>query len=119
LKYGPLVLAPSASYYWDIRKEEHAAGYSPTSLPKGIPQILCGQPDSDGFVSLSSTPLPDWSQYDEGPGARFCVGNAAVNVPLQFDSGEVITLRFWPLCYNTSSLNVYETPILFKGTLRT
>ncbi len=122
LKYGPLILAPSA-YYWNMRHEviegSVPAGYIPPSLPAGVPLLAVeGTADAAGFLSLPHDPLPDWSYYDEGVGARMAVGNAAANVPLQFPGGERMDLRFWPLCYNTSNLTYYETPIVFAGVTR-
>ena len=119
LKYGPLVLAPSA-YYWDAQREAPEssvpAGYIPPSLPAGVPALAVeGLADAQGFLNLANLPLPDWSYYDEGPGARLGVGSAAANVPLRFPGGERAELRFWPLCYNTSNLTYYETPIIFTG----
>jgi hypothetical protein len=119
LKYGPLVLAPSA-YYWSMQHEVVAGsapeGYIPPSLPAGIPSLAVGQlADADGWLRLPHEPLPEWSYFEEGLGARLAVGDAAVNVPLQFSGGERRTLRFWPLCYNTCNLTYYETPIAFAG----
>jgi hypothetical protein len=118
LRYGPLVLSPSA-YYWNTEHETIDTtvpdGYIPRFLPAGMPELLVGDTDSDNFLKLDSEPLPDWSYYDEGPGARLAVGKAAVNVRTLFESGEEVVIRFWPLCYNTSDLSIYESPIVFKG----
>jgi hypothetical protein len=119
LKYGPLVLAPSA-YYWNIQHEvpdgSVPAGYIPPSLPGGVPALAVAElADAEGFLRLPHEPLPDWSYFDEGPGARLAVGEAAANVPVRFPGGERVELRFWPLCYNTSNLTYYETPIVFAG----
>ena len=52
---------------------------------------------------------------NEGPGAELRVENASVNVPVKFDNGKEIALRFWPLCYITSNMTYYDTPVIFKG----
>jgi len=121
LMYGALVLAPSI-YSWDSLVPRTSgnslipAGYIPESLPSDTPMLkLGGKADSDGFLQLSSTPLPVWSYFDEGPGARCWVEKSAVNVPVKFHNGEVKELRFTPLCYNTSNLSLWETPIVFQG----
>ncbi len=120
LTYGPLVLAPS-TYGWNSSRPQTAAdaavpaGYIPQSLPAGTPSIqLPGRPDNDGLLQFPSTPLPDWSYFDQGPGARCWVEGAAVGVPLKFPGGEIKTLRFTPLCSNTSNLTLCETPLVFS-----
>jgi len=101
LTYGPLVLAPLFAL-------------SASSLD--TPLLKVGEKaDSDGFLQLSNTPLPEWSYFDEGPGARCWVEGSAVNVPVRFPNGDVRELHFCPLCYNTSNLTLYETPIVFQG----
>ena len=116
LTWGPLVLAP-LTYYWDMGAETASsgapAGYIPPTLPAGMPQLLPGAADADGFVVLAHEPLPDWSYFDEGPGARVAVGQTSVHVPVRFPGGEERVLWFTPLCYNTSDMTYYETPILF------
>jgi hypothetical protein len=121
LTYGPLVLAPSV-YSWNLSRPQSGAdaavpaGYIPQSLPIGTPSIvLPGKPDRDGFVQFPPTPLPEWSYFDEGPGARCWVEGAAVGVPLKFPNGETRTLRFTPLCSNTSNLTLCETPLVFAS----
>jgi hypothetical protein len=119
LTYGPLVLAP-ATYGWNLSRPSTTAdgavpaGYIPQSLPAGTPAIkLPEKPDGDGFVHFPPVPLPEWSYFDEGPGSRTWVEGAAAGVPLKFPGGEVRTLRFTPLCYNTSNLTLCETPLVF------
>ncbi len=116
LKYGPLILAPMA-YYWnpddnwdDIGLPE---GYLPETNP-GIPQIVAPASDANGFVDFEDKELPDWTYFDEGPGAELAVENAAANIPLKFEDGTEKTLRFWPMCEVTSTLSTYETPLLFR-----
>ena len=117
LRYGPLVLAPS-TYFWNTDAqpipEGNLAGYIPESLPAGIPSIVTSGTDANGFLVFEHEPRPKWYRFEEGPGARLGIGKAAVNVPVRFDNGEERTLRFSPLCYVTSSLAYYETPIVFK-----
>ena len=116
LKYGPLVMAPMACH-WKVAPGESdeaiPAGYCPPSLPPGLPALLAGPADADGFIKLEYEPFPDWSYFDEGPNARCGVGHVSANVPVRFPGGAEKTLRFWPLCYFTSDLTVCETPILF------
>jgi hypothetical protein len=118
--YGPLVLAPS-THAWNLSRPQSAAdaavpaGYIPQSLPAGTPSIrLPAGPDADGFTHFAPTPLPEWSYFDEGPGARCWVEGAAVGVPLKFPGGEIRTIRFTPLCSNTSNLTLCETPLVFR-----
>ncbi len=118
--YGPLVLAPS-TYGWNLARAQNAAdsavppGYIPESLPAGTPSIEPESPaDSEGFVHFAAKPLPEWSYFDEGPGARCWVEGAAVNVPLKFPNGETKAVRFSPLCFNTSNLTLCETPLVFR-----
>jgi len=59
-------------------------------------------------------PLPEWSYFDEGPGARTWVEGSAVQVPLKFASGKIEMVRFTPMCYNTSNLSLFETPVVFR-----
>jgi hypothetical protein len=118
LTFGPLVLAPS-TFYWTAPPPSAAdaavpAGYTPQSLPAGVPSIrLPGPPDADGFVQFPPHPLPEWSYFEEGPGARCWVTGAAASVALQFPDGQAKTLRFTPLCFNTSNLTFCETPLVF------
>jgi hypothetical protein len=72
-----------------------------------------GKTGADGFVELSDS-LPEWSCWDEGPGARTWVEGAAANVPLKFPNGKEHVERFVPLCYHTSSLILSETPLVFR-----
>lgn len=121
LTYGPLVLVPS-TYSWDSRRRTDEAsiptGYVPESIPAGTPSLaISGQADADGFVTLPAGPLPEWSYFDEGPGARTWVEGAAVTVPLKFPDGQQRSLRFTPMCYNTSNLTVCETPVVFRSPL--
>jgi hypothetical protein len=116
LKYGPLVLAPMA-YHWRAAPGENdqaiPEGYCPPFLPAGLPELRAGPVDKDGFVTLGYEPQPLWSYFDEGPNARCGVGHVSANVPVRFPGGTEKTLRFWPLCYLTSDMSLYETPILF------
>jgi hypothetical protein len=122
--YGPLVLIPS-TWAGPLASPQGAgdaaapAGYIPQSMPAGVPTIkLDGRLDADGFVHLPTCPperpLPEWSYYDEGPGAPTWVKGSAVEVRLKFPSGEVRPVRFTPMCYNTSNLSLFETPVVFR-----
>ena len=121
LRYGPLVLAPSI-YYWNTEHEEVDSsvpdGYVPRSQPPGLPHLCVADLiDGDtGLITFEPQPLPDWSYFDEGPGARCAVEGASTMVPVRFDGGEERTLRFTPLCANMSTLVYLDTPILFPGT---
>ncbi|HOE67080.1 MAG TPA: hypothetical protein PLO62_11205 [Candidatus Hydrogenedentes bacterium] len=122
LKYGPLVLAP-AIYSWQGEgngchaasvSETHApAGYIPDSMPGGLPRLELPEPDADGLLSLSDQPRPDWMYFDEGATSRCGVEGSAANVPIAFPNGNRKVLRFTPLCYNTSCLSLFDTPIVF------
>ncbi|MCY2994276.1 MAG: twin-arginine translocation signal domain-containing protein [Planctomycetota bacterium] len=83
--------------------------------PSGLFGKLPDKPDGDGFVHFPPVPLPEWSYFDEGPGSQTWVEGAAASVPLKFPSGEIKTLRFTPLCYNTSNLTLCETPLVFSA----
>jgi len=100
LTYGPLVLAPS-TYSWDPS--------GPTSL------VIENEAGGDGFLELGPTPLPEWSYFEEGPGSRCGVQGASASVPVKLHDGQVKPFRFCPLCYNTSNLSLFETPIVFPG----
>jgi hypothetical protein len=119
LTYGPLVLVP-ASYGFGSAKLTEAdrqapAGYVPESLPSGVPTLKLDRAvDADGFVQLEPGPLPTWSYWDEGPQSRTWVPGAVATVPLQLADGKVQRLRFTPMCYNTSCLSLFETPVVFR-----
>ncbi len=121
LTYGPLVLVPS-TYSWDSGARPSGAdagvpaGYIPESIPAGTPALrIGGRIDADGFVQLPGGPLPEWSYFDEGPGARIWVEGAAVVVPLKFPGAGERAVRFTPMCYNTSNLTLCQTPVVFRG----
>ena len=117
LYFGPLVLVPSCcNWSGSITADERAnvpTGYIPDEMPQGLPELQPGAADADGLLHLSDQPLPDWTYFDEGPGARCAVQGSAANVPVKFPGGEVRTLRFVPECYFTSCLALHETPIVF------
>ena len=46
--------------------------------------------------------------------ARVAVGRTPAHVPVRVPGGEEQVLWFTPLCYNTSCLSYYETPIVFS-----
>jgi len=100
LTYGPLILAP------------FAAG----PCRNAVLQVQ-DKADSDGFLQLSNKPLPMWSYFEEGPGALCGVDEAAVNVPVKLAANEIKELRFVPLCYYTSNLSLWDTPISFAGVV--
>jgi hypothetical protein len=72
-------------------------------------------PDADGLLPLSDLPRPDWMYFDEGATSRCGVEGSAANVTLKFPDGKEKSLRFTPLCYNTSCLSLFDTPIVFGG----
>jgi hypothetical protein len=116
--YGPLLMVP-VGYNWSgpiISEAERGnvpTGYIPDDMPRGLPQLNPGQPDADGFYHLSEEPLPDWTFFDGGPGAKCWVPGAAANVPVKFADGQARSLRFVPQCFFTSCLALHETPIVF------
>ena len=122
LKYGPLVLAP-AIYSWqgsDNGVNTAAAsevyvptGYIPEVMPQGLPALGLPAPDEDGLMSFTDLPRPVWMYFDEGENAPCGVEGSAANVLVKFRDGEQKTLRFTPLCYNTSCLSLFDTPIVF------
>lgn len=122
--YGPLIVAPGRGADYSSQKASSfsdgiPAGYTPKSLPPGIAKIkLDSPPDDDGFVRLPlcppERPLPTWSYYDEGPGARTWVEGAAVEVKLKYDDGKIVPVRFAPMCFSTSCLSLFETPVVFQ-----
>ena len=125
LKYGPLVLAP-AIYCWQgegnacytvaAGDARAPTGNVPESMPQGLPVLQLPAGDVDGLLSLSDLPRPDWMYFDEGPTSRCGVAGSAANVAVKFPDGKEKTLRFTPLCYNTSCLSLFDTPIIFGGT---
>jgi hypothetical protein len=119
LRYGPLVLVPASYGFGSARLTEAdrqaPAGYVPESLPSATPTLKVGaKPDADGFLALEPGPLPAWSYWDEGSQSRTWVEGAAVTVPVQLSDGKVTPLRFTPMCYNTSCLALFETPVVFR-----
>jgi hypothetical protein len=95
-------------------------GYVPQSIPQGIPVIKLDNPtDADGFIDLPlcppEKPLPTWSYFDEGPGSRTWVEGAAVEVNLKYPDGSVLPTRFIPMCFSTSCMSLFETPVVFQG----
>ena len=127
LQYGPLVLSP-AIYSWQgtdngpyaaATSEAYApTGYIPDVMPQGLPVLELPTADNDGLFPLAELPLPDWMYFDEGPTSRCGVAGSAGNVSVKFPDGSKKTLRFTPLCYNTSCLSLFDTPIVFSGTDR-
>ena len=120
LTYGPLVLVP-ATWPWGPAAQQGLGNTATAggSLPAGVPAIkLDGPADADGFVHLPlcppERPLPEWSYFDEGPGAPTWVAGSAVEVRLKFSGSDVRPVRFTPMCYNTSNLSLFETPVVFR-----
>ena len=122
LFYGPLLLVP-VGYNWSGPKISEAergnvpTGYIPDDMPRGLPALQPGAPDADGLLRLSGEPLPDWTFYDGGPGAKCWVPGAAANVPVKFPNGQVRSLWCVPQCCFTSCLAFHETPIVFADTV--
>ncbi|MBM3240443.1 hypothetical protein FJZ31_29520 [Candidatus Poribacteria bacterium] len=118
LYYGPLVLVP-LGYNWsggtasDRERANAPAGYIPNDMPQGLPELQVDTGDIDSLLHLGDQSLPDWTYFDEGPGARCAVQGSVVNVPVKFPDGQARTLRFVPECYFTSCLALHETPIVF------
>jgi hypothetical protein len=125
LHYGPLVLVP-AIYSWQgpgngvytaANSETYVpTGYIPDVMPRGLPLLQLPSPDADGLLLLSDLPQPEWMYFDEGSTAHCGVQGAAANVSVKFPDGGKKTLRFTPMCYNTSCLSLFDTPIVFSGT---
>ncbi len=124
LTYGPLVLVPPKGVGVGSKSSPAADGipdgYVPQSIPEGIPIIKLDTPaDEDGFIKLPlcppERPLPTWSYFDEGPGARTWVEGAAAEVRLKYPDGSVLPTRFVPMCFSTSCMSLFETPVVFKG----
>jgi hypothetical protein len=125
LMYGPLVLVPATGLSQPATLPNQTgeagvpAGYIPRMLHPGVPTIkLKDKPDADGFVKLPlcppERPLPEWSYFDEGPGAPTWVEGSAVEVQLAFPDGKASGARFTPMCYNTSALMLFDTPVVFR-----
>ena len=124
LMYGPLVLVPATGCSQPASLPNQMdngvpAGYVPKMMPKGVPAIKLPQkPDTDGFVKLplcpGDKPLPEWSYFDEGPGSPTWVEGAPVEVQLKFPNGNLSNARFTPMCYNTSALVLFDTPVVFQ-----
>jgi hypothetical protein len=54
--------------------------------------------------------------FDEGATSRCGVAGSAANVSVRFRDRQEKRLRFTPLCYNTSCLSLFDTPVVFGGT---
>jgi len=122
LTYGPLVLVPPKGVGVGNRPSPSSDGipdgYVPQSIPDGIPVIMLENlPDQDGFVRFPlcppERPLPTWSYFDEGPGSRTWVEGAAVEVRLKYPDGSILPTRFVPMCFSTSCMALFETPVVF------
>ena len=126
LTYGPLILIPGSGLPGPSVANDNSGtppGYIPQSLPAGTPILqLDNLPDADGFVKLplcpSERPLPIWSYFDEGPGAPTWIEGSAVESRLKFPGGAEHAVRFTPMCYNTSNLSFFDTPIVFQDIER-
>ncbi len=125
LTYGPLVLVPPKGVGVGNRPSPSADGipdgYVPQSIPEGIPVIMLeSPPDQDDFVRFPlcppERPLPTWSYFDEGPGSRTWVEGAAVEVRLKYPNGSILPTRFVPMCFSTSCMSLFETPVVFGRT---
>ncbi len=119
--FGPLVLVP-ATWPWGATAQQGLgeAAFATAAIPAEVPTIHLNEPaDAEGNVTLPrcppDRPLPEWSYFDEGPGAPTWIEGAAVEVQLKFAANDVRTVRFTPMCYNTSNLSLFETPIVFRG----
>jgi hypothetical protein len=124
LTYGPLVLIPAlgSSQPASIPNPMAAgvpAGYVPKVLPQGVPTLkLDSAPDAEGFVKLPlwppDRPVPEWSYFDEGPGAPTWVEGSSVEAQLKFPDGKVDRARLTPMCYSTSVLALTDVPVVFR-----
>jgi len=124
LTFGPLILVPPKGVGVGDKSSANSSdgipeGYVPQSIPEGVPTIMLdATADADGFVTLplcpSDRPLPTWSYFDEGPGSRTWVEGAAVQVRLKYPGGAVLPSRFVPMCFSTSCMSLFETPVVFK-----
>lgn len=116
LKYGLLVLAPS-NYTWGKAAETNdnaiPEGYLRPSFPSVNFKITPPDTNENGFYKFRHFPFPDWVYYDEGPESRTSFEGVSVSVDLNFPDGTVKAARFWPLCYNISTLTFYDIPIVF------
>jgi hypothetical protein len=125
LTYGPLVLVPATrlsrpASLPHLSGSGVPVGYIPERMPADVPTIkLDGRPDADGFVQLPlcppECPLPEWSYFDEGPGAPTWVEGAPVEVKLKFADASTHPARFTPMCYSTSVQLLVSTPVVFQG----
>lgn len=118
LTYGPLVLvATTYGFGADPLTDpdrQAPAGYVAEALPLGVPALkLDRSADADGFVTLEPGPVPVWSYWDDSPHSRTTVPGTVATVPVQLSDGQVKPLRFTPMCYNTSCLALFETPVVF------
>lgn len=122
LTYGPLVLVPGTGLPASSSTVDPSGvppGYVPQALPPGTASIKLGSPvGTEGYVDLptcpGTNPLPVWSYFDEGPGAPMWVDGASVEARLKYADGAEHPTRFTPMCYNTSNLSLFDTPIMFR-----
>jgi len=125
LTYGPLILVPTrtvrvGSYTSRESAAKELEGYDPQSMPAGLPLLkLDNPPGANGFVKFPicppERPLPPWNYWYEGSGSPVWVEGAGVEVGLKFPDGQTMYTRFAPMCYNTSCLALFETPVVFSG----
>lgn len=124
LTYGPLILVPTRTvrvggYSSQDSIAKELEGYDPQSMPPDIPKFkLDSQPDVNGFIKFPlcppERPLPPWNYWYEGDGSPTWVEGAGVEVGLIFPDGKEFYTRFAPMCYNTSCLSLFETPVVFQ-----
>lgn len=116
LKYGELILAPS-NYTWNgkVPESENSVpeGYIPNAFPGVEYSIEVPEKDENGFYKFEYLPMPMWDYYEEGPDSRTAFDKISVNVNMRFKCGVKGAVRFWPLCYNVSTLTFYVTPYMF------
>jgi len=118
LTYGPLVLVVTTYGFGaePLTEADRRAprGYLAEALPPRAPVLkLERSADADGFVRLEPGPVPVWSYWDESPHSPTKVPGAVATVPVQLSDGQLKPLRFTPMCYNTSCLALFETPVVF------
>jgi hypothetical protein len=107
------------SYSSQDASAKELEGYDPQFMPTGIPRIkLDNPPDAEGFIELPlcppERPLPPWNYWHEGQGSPTWVEGAGVEAGLKFPDGQEIKTRFAPMCYSTSCLSLFETPVVFR-----
>lgn len=120
LRYGISVMAPmhyryDGTAYAQEEKNGIPLGYATTRLPSHTFDLVLPEADENGFYHLphGASNRGGWSWYAEGTHDPLVVEDASTHLPVRFENGEEKTLSFHPVSVFTTTLFVYDIPVLF------